>query len=189
MRKALAWVAALCVSVLLAGWACAQAPDTLAQIPELTVTTYDVSGHSIDAIRQSIETAPARPRDPKDGPMDASASWQYRWQWPEDGHGRCDLSRVEVTFSATVMLPRLVSSPPPAVLQLWASYIAGLREHEAGHLSFARSRKAEIIAAIKSSSCATANAAANRVLDKIRAHDRQFDRETDHGRASNLAFP
>lgn len=121
--------------------------------------------------------------------MDASAIWNYRWQWPGDGHSGCDLSRAEVTFSATVMLPRLVSAPPPAVAQAWASYIAGLRDHEAGHLSFARSRKDEVIAAIKSSTCAAANAAANRVLDKIRAHDRQYDRETDHGRASGLAFP
>jgi predicted secreted Zn-dependent protease len=162
--------------------------DQLSRIPDVYISYYDVSGDSEAAIRKSIDRSPSRPRDGNRA-VDALTTWNFSWRTWSDGNGGCDPSLVEVLFTANVELPRLVGSVPPAIALSWNRYIANLRTHEAGHVTYALSRKADVLAAAMTSHCETINAAVNRVLEQIREHDRLYDRETSHGIKQGAVFP
>lgn len=160
--------------------------------PNLTIDHYDISGRTAQAIRRSIDRHPRRPRDPNDGrPMDAVARWSFRWSWPGDGRGGCELSRAQVEFSARVVMPRLTgeASVPAPVLARWRAYLAALAAHEDGHLAHAYRQTGAVLAALKASSCERANADAEAVLDTIRRTDVDYDRTTRHGETQGARFP
>jgi predicted secreted Zn-dependent protease len=162
--------------------------DELSAIPDVYISYYDVSGDSESAIRKSMDHSPDRPRDGARA-VDALTTWNFSWRTWSDGRGGCDPSLVEVLFTANVELPRLVGSVPPATARDWNRYIANLRTHEAGHVTYARSRIADVTAAAKSSRCVHINAAVQRVLNEIKVHDRLYDRETSHGIKQGAVFP
>jgi predicted secreted Zn-dependent protease len=162
--------------------------DELSSIPDVYISYYDVSGDSASAIRNSMDRSPDRPREGARG-VDAQTTWNFSWRTWSDGHGGCDPSLVEVMFTANVVLPRLVGSVQPAIARDWNRYIVNLRTHEAGHVSYARSRIAEVTAAAKSHRCEDIDAAVRRVLEEIKAHDRQYDRQTGHGIKQGAVFP
>ena len=162
--------------------------DELSSIPDVYISYYDVSGDSESAIRNSMDRSPSRPREGARG-VDAQTTWNFSWRAWSDGHGGCDPSLVEVMFTANVELPRLIGSVPPDVARNWSRYIANLRTHEAGHVTYARSRKADVLAAAKTSRCEDINAAVQHVLDEIRAHDRLYDAQTSHGIKQGAVFP
>lgn len=162
--------------------------DQLSAIPDVYISYYDVSGDSETAIRNSIDRSPERPRDGARA-VDALTTWHFSWRTWSDGHGGCDPSLVEVMFTANVVLPRLVGSVPAATLRDWDRYVANLRTHEAGHVSYALSRKADVLAAARRNRCEDINVAVQRVLDEIRAHDLVYDRETSHGIKQGAVFP
>jgi predicted secreted Zn-dependent protease len=162
--------------------------DELSRIPDVYISYYDVSGDSESAIRNSMERSPDRPREGARG-VDAQTTWNFSWRSWSDGHGGCDPSMVEVMFTANVVLPRLIGSMPSNVTRDWNRYIANLRTHEAGHVAYALSRKADVLAAAKTARCQDINGAVQRVLDDIREHDRRYDRETSHGIKQGAVFP
>ncbi|HVP83899.1 MAG TPA: DUF922 domain-containing protein [Rhizomicrobium sp.] len=166
---------------------CLQA-DELSRVPEAVVSYYDVKGSSEDEIRKAIERSPQRPRDGARA-VDALTTWNYSWRTWGDGHGGCDPSRAEVMFTANVLLPRLVGQVPPDVARDWDRYIVNLRVHEGGHVTYAKSRMADVLAAAKSPHCADVKPAVERVLNEIRAHDRLYDAETSHGLKQGAVFP
>ena len=87
----------------------AAAPVPFAGIPGVERLYYDVSGTTVQAIRQSIDGHASRPRDPNDGlRVDALANWYMRWSWPAGPNGGCDLARTRLEFSARVTMPRLL---------------------------------------------------------------------------------
>jgi predicted secreted Zn-dependent protease len=92
-------------------------------------------------------------------------------------------------FTANVELPRLIGSVPPAIALSWNRYIANLRTHEAGHVTYALSRKADVLAAARTARCERVRAAVQRVLDEIKEHDRLYDRQTSHGIKQGAVFP
>jgi predicted secreted Zn-dependent protease len=75
------------------------------------------------------------------------------------------------------------------VLRRWRTYIARLAAHEDGHVSFAWRAMPALVSTLRRSSCARANADAELVLNRIRKHDIDFDRATDHGRRQGVRFP
>ncbi|HVT23031.1 MAG TPA: DUF922 domain-containing protein [Rhizomicrobium sp.] len=162
--------------------------DRLSTLPDVYISYYDVSGDSENAIRNSIDRSPERPRDGARA-VDALTTWHFSWRTWSDGHGGCDPALVEVMFTANVILPRLIGSTSPDIARDWNRYIANLRTHEAGHITYALSRKADVLAAAKTTRCEHINAAVQRVLDEIRAHDRVYDRETSHGIKQGAVFP
>jgi len=111
------------------------------------------------------------------------ASAGVAWRLPL-ADGRCNLSAATASFEATVLLPRLAADRPPApdLQAAWTRYIGALRLHEAGHLRRAHDRLDDVAIAVRSSSCATANAAGERILNEIRRDQAQYDAATQHGR-------
>ncbi|WP_380783873.1 DUF922 domain-containing protein [Sphingomonas sp. R86520] len=166
----------------------AQAP--LASIPGVTRSYYDVTGSNADQVRAAIDKS--RPTDPNDGlRVDALTSSHYAWRWPGTGKDGCDLSRAEVTFTATMLLPRLAADATlsSTARKRWDAYIRDLETHETTHLANAYSARAQLADAIKSATCQTANAAGMQVLAKTRTLDLAFDKRTRHGQAAGASFP
>lgn len=165
-------------------------PDPLAAIPGVERIYYDVKGTSPAAIRKDMNGK--RPTDMNDGRrVDALGKWHYRWRWRVNGSGKCDLNSVELTFSGTVTLPRLADEARLSrpVRERWARYYRALLEHEHGHIGYAYAQRDAVLAALKGATCETANDAGKAALDRIRAHDRDYDARTRHGATQGAVFP
>lgn len=185
MFKVIAAFASLCTAC---GFSSDSQADELSRVPEAVVSYYDVKGSSGDEIRKAIDRSPQRPREGGRA-VDALTTWNYSWRTWGDGHGGCDPSRAEVLFTANVLLPRLVGQVPPNVARDWDRYIVNLRTHEAGHVTYAKARMADVMAAAKSPRCADVKPAVDRVLNEIRANDRLYDAQTSHGLKQGAVFP
>jgi len=192
MPKGLAAVLAL---------ACAAAPAAaqesgdgiealFAGIPDLTITYYPVSGSDAAEIRAAM--AARGLRDGVDGtPVDARSDTSIGWQLQGDGRGGCDLENVRITFTASVILPRLiVEEIVPAPLRArWHAFAAALAEHEAGHLRAEYESVAAIKAAIAAGTCEGADDAAHAVIEATHRRVAEYDRITEHGRLQGAIFP
>jgi len=162
----------------------------LAGITNVEIVHYDVRGDSLFAIRRALNQA--GPRDPNDGQrVDALALWYIQWRWPDAPGGGCDLSRAEIRFSASVRMPRLVAGPdtPEAVRLRWQRYVTALERHEANHIRRAWDARESVLAAIRASSCANANADARAAIAIMGRRDVDYDRTTRHGLSEGAHFP
>lgn len=187
------WKAALAAAMLAlvpAPGAGQEVPAALAGIPNLQIRYYDVRGTTPEAIRKSINAQ--RPRDPNDGKLvDAIARWRIGYGWRTGGPKECDLAGAKLTYTAEVTLPRLVDEArvPRRVLERWRRYMAGLLEHEAGHLRYPYEHLGDVAAAIRASSCEKAKDAASSAIAAIARRDIEYDRITRHGAAQGATFP
>jgi predicted secreted Zn-dependent protease len=164
--------------------------DPLAGISGLQVTYYDVSGQSVGEIREALNRV--RPTDPNDNvPVDALASWYIAWRWPGGANGTCDLARAEIRFTASVRLPRLINEEqtPEPVRTQWQAYVTVLRAHEADHVRHAYENSGRVLQAIRSATCATADAAGQAAIRELGQYDRDYDRTTRHGFTQGAHFP
>ena len=79
--------------------------------------------------------------------------------------------------------------PTPADRTAWDRYLAALMVHEAGHVAYTYDRRSDVLAAIRSATCATADRAARAALAAIDAYHIAYDRETGHGATQGASFP
>lgn len=113
--------------------------------------------------------------------------WNYRWNEAPDGS--CRITRVDTSVEGTITLPKLVGGTG-AQRARFDTYLTALRTHEEGHYAFARQAGREIdgkIAALPAMrTCKVLEAEANglgyRILDTYTTREKQYDRDTDHGR-------
>ncbi|MBI0475092.1 DUF922 domain-containing protein [Sphingomonas sp. MA1305] len=157
-------------------------------IPGVTIVDYDVAGRTPKAIRHSIDAA--RPTDTNDGTrVDGLSRWNVRWRWQNDGRGHCSTTQEDISFSATVTVPRLSDAKvSPAVQEQFDRYRKSLLAHEEGHVRYAWDHRNDIVKAINTAGCDKAGAAAKAALAIIASHDVAFDRETHHGGSTIAAF-
>jgi predicted secreted Zn-dependent protease len=157
-----------------------------ANIPGVSIQYYDVAGSNPKAIRRSINAA--RPTDPNDGErVDGLSKWDFRWGWHQDGHGNCKATPEDITFSATVTMPRLSDATvAPQLRQKFDLYQLSLLAHEEGHIRTAWDHRGEIVKAINAADCITANSAAQEALRAIAARDIAYDKATKHGATTVL---
>lgn len=157
-----------------------------ADIPNVTLVTYDVVGRTAAAVRRSIDSA--RPLDPNDGKrVDGLSRWEYKFTWHSDERGTCSSTLEDIIFSATVTVPRLAGPDVPTkLLERFDRYRESLLAHEDGHIRYAWDHRGEVIAAINAATCDTAGAAAQAALQKISEHDVAYDMATRHGETTIL---
>ncbi|MFV9683479.1 DUF922 domain-containing protein [Pseudomonas sp. NY15367] len=121
----------------------------------------------------------------------AYTRWQVQWNfwWREQRDGRCQIDLTRTQLHATITLPRLDGGDTQQ-RQRFQQYLSALREHELGHYRIGQAAAAEIDAALLTTpeypSCAElqqqANRRANAVLQQHVERERNYDRETGHGR-------
>lgn len=104
--------------------------------------------------------------------------WDARWRWPVWSDGRCELSKLELDFDVTVILPRLADErASPEVRRQWGNFVADVVAHEAGHVRLIHQHRPKIIAAIEAATCETAAAAGHAAVARLVAANDQFDAE------------
>ena len=145
-----------------------------------------VSGQSLN--RALNEASPIR----QNGQIyHAYARWQVQWNfwWREQRDGRCRIDLTRTRLNATITLPRLGGGDAQQ-RQRFAMYLNALREHELGHYRIGQAAAAKIDTALRQTpeypSCAElqrqANQRANAILQRHIEQERQYDRQTGHGR-------
>lgn len=168
--------------------------------PTVKVDThyYDIRGASAAELRQQMSRLGPPDRDGRR--YDAYTKWYVAWRFTyhEDGKS-CRIERVTTSADVTYTLPRwkVPRAAAPELTAHWDRYLAALQTHEDGHRDFgvrgAHEVEQQIRALPAHGSCreleAAANAAGHRVLDKYRAQELAYDRDTRHGATQGAVFP
>lgn len=172
----------------LAASASAEVPIPFADIPNVTVKYYDVTGTTSAEVRRSVDAA--QPRDPNDGlGVDALTQWQFDLSWEAGKKGKCHATLDNIKFSATVRVPRLADRNAPADLRArFDRYLKSLLDHEDGHVRYAWEHRGDIAKAINGVKCKAAARAAEKATNALAAHDLASDKATDHGRTTTVPF-
>lgn len=161
---------------------------------------YEVTGHTIAAIRSSLNRQ-SPVRHPITGQQfDAYTQWEVRWryQWHKEP-GQCEIRSVTVHYDVDYTLPRWRAphGVDHAVQQRWIHYINSLNHHEKRHDAYGERAAIAIEEALWQMgtfpSCqqlsAQANLEANAILQHYIELEKRFDRRTHHGATQGARFP
>jgi len=156
--------------------------DAFRGLPDVTFQYYDVYGSDEASISESLNrNAPTRP----DGSKAMGATGYKTGFRPfQVGDGAaCKVTKLQVRVSAVVILPRLrdESAVPAGLLARWRGFVAGLREHEAGHVRIEYEHMRGIEAALIGSRCDQIQARFQAATDRIATFQQAYDRKTNHG--------
>lgn len=160
--------------------------------------TYKVFGTDEQSIRNSMNANSPCKQDGKT--FDAFTTWYVRWHFQWRNHdGKYKISKAGSNVEIKFVLPDWQdrNRAPAALQEKWNNYYKALVEHEKGHAKIGREAAAAVIRAImdvppQSSGdqvSRAANAAANRVLERYRTEEREYDRKTRHGMKTGAVFP
>lgn len=168
-------------------------PPTPAASPEITfstasVTYYEITGQSAEDLRAQMDLY-GPTADGYKG--DAAANWYITWDWPGYGTTHCDLSQATTTLEVIVTLPQweIPADASPELKEHWQTYLNHLYQHEQGHVDLYYQYYPQVKEAIRDATCSQADAAAQAVLETIRAADRAYDSQTGHGQTQGAVFP
>jgi predicted secreted Zn-dependent protease len=167
-------------------------PPALADLPNLTVTYYVVSGADPQAVRRSMTER--GPRGPADGkPYDARTDVSYTWRAPARANGRgCDPAAAVFKHAVTMTLPKLAE---PTRLKAadrvdWERYMTQLVAHERNHALIGLRGGAEIEKRFKAApDCKLGKAAADALSSAMAAAHLQYDAKTEHGVLEGAVYP
>ena len=192
--RARAFAAVLAVGPLAA--VSAASPPVQEQTERLNY--YKIMGSSARELRDAINAK--RPVGKDGRPHDAVTSWFVRWQYTTTGASPgCAVRTFNVSLDLAMTLPQWTneSGAAPQLLQQWRGYYSALVKHEEGHKAIGTNAAAEIRdAGLKLPSAPGCSELARSVdkmtgeiLERYRQREREYDRDTDHGRTQGARFP
>lgn len=152
-------------------------------IDNAQVVFYDITGSTEYELRKAMDQFDRR--------GDAYTAWHISWTWKGYGEANCDLSSATVSYDIKVTMPRWIATEnaPPELIVKWERYIENLLLHEKGHVDNIVQNYHKVTTAIQKATCATAEFAAQGVLEQFRNFDINYDRETQHGATQGAVFP
>ncbi len=142
---------------------------TLASIPGVTVTYYDVAGKNGKAIRESL--AAQRPKGADGQPIAGSSKYNVGAGINKRTVGdKCTVTEANLKFTGTAELPRLTteSAVDAPTLAAWRTYVTGLEAAAAAELAVIYDRLPEVQKAIVGSSCEAAGSLMSAALAKLK---------------------
>ena len=172
--------------------------SSTAQASDPALVYYDVVGSTAAEVRRDMDRK--GPIDESGQRVDAYTQWRVAWTYAAvpDAQG-CVIRSVVPALTATITLPRWSPAPsvPANVLRAWRRYVKALRVHEDGHYAHGVAASREVTALAKSfrmqSDCHTTAQSFKRqataIIDKWKAADATYDRETRHGQNQGATFP
>lgn len=160
----------------------------LADLPNVEITHYPVTGKTIRQIHKSL--AEAAPKDPVSGKrLPTTSSWSISAgvKWTTTG-ARCEITAVDLRFSAKAAMPRLLVTKdiPPEVQAVWNNYLARIEARQAEQLAFAYDRRSSVERAIRAGGCAAWQAEASLAIDKIMEEQAQALKQDDRAQPKLL---
>ena len=150
---------------------------TLRDLPNVTFQYFDVAGKNLKAINKSIvqsqkPDASGKAAVPPNG-------WAIDTKFNKLSHnGQCKVTDAKATFSAKVVLPRLVPNPAHSaeLMASWRAYLAGIENAQAANLWFVYDRIPTVESAILASSCEGAPTAGTAAIQRLQALASEFAR-------------
>lgn len=168
----------------------APSPAVLAEIPNLTVSYYDVEGADPRAVRRSMNER--RPPDPHTKErFDGRTEIQLQWSIA-GGVGRCDPSKAEFTQTVVITLPRLANAGRLSSAERadWTRYMTALIGHERNHALIGLRGEAEAKRRAHSSeTCQAVSANVDSVMKAVAAAQVEYDKRTQHGALEGAVYP
>lgn len=171
---------ALCVPFL-CGWA-DECPVSL------QYQYYVVEGATAPSLKESL-----RQRGPRDDSGDvrfAYTDWTVKWSWKIGEGGGVDISSVKLSCQATILLPKVESldALPLGVREGWSLFVERTRRHELNHVGHVEEIAPKIIGRLRQAAAESGEVSPRRaegivseVIAAIKARDRRYDSETNHG--------
>ncbi len=158
---------------------------------------YDIQGQSAEQLRAQMNAL--RPME-QGGKFDADTQWEVKWRFDyREKNQTCELTRSQVSVDITYHLPRWTNEDQAdsPLQSRWENYMKHLRLHESGHAQNGEKAAAEIADMLKNfapfSTCAEleemADERAQQIIAEHNAWDREYDRETHHGKTQGAVFP
>lgn len=162
---------------------------------------YQIAGTTPKELRKQLDKF--GPVDKETGKkFDARTDWLIEWHYyynESTNECKIDTNRVDVTLTLTFTYPEW-KYPPDAsssVVDKWNTYMKNLIIHEEGHASIASEGAQTIYDTITAMPSATTcaalekatNAAAQGKIDEIKGQEKQYDKETEHGKTQGAIFP
>ena len=162
------------------------------------LTYYKITGSSARELRDAMNAK--RPVGKDGRPHDAVTSWFVRWTYTTTGGSPgCAVKAFNVSLDLAMTLPQWTneSDATPQLLEHWRTYYAALVKHEEGHKAIGTSAAADIRDAgsrlSSEPSCSELAKAVEKMtgemLERYRQREREYDRDTDHGRTQGARFP
>lgn len=158
------------------------AADVFADLPEVRLEGYPVTGRTLADVRRSIEASGPVAEDGRR--FHGLTTWRYSFNYAHDGRGRCEPRTAIVSVAVAVTLPELARPEllAPGDRRAWDDYVARLAWHEREHARLVlrgRDRLEQTIRRVRN--CADLEPTARRVTAQIDAENLDFDRRTGHG--------
>jgi predicted secreted Zn-dependent protease len=154
------------------------APQSLHGLPNTSIQYYYVSGSTLTAINAGIATH--APRDPVTGASStSSAQWTVGITVEEETlDGKCVVTAARSRFSASVVLPRLVSEATASndLRRVWGQYVSNLESLHAAELWFVVQRLGQLERAVIGRRCDEANRLATASAGIIQKELAEFSR-------------
>lgn len=158
---------------------------------------YDITGMSETELRRQMDVNGYLWNDGKR--YAGMTFWNVRWMtYPRMIKESCAVDKIEATVDVNFRLPRWVNNSiaSPNVQNWWTWYYAGLLKHENGHrdlgVEAAREVQRKIAEVQPHKTCKelyeTANKVGNRVLEKYKQLERDYDARTKHGLEQDTAY-
>lgn len=156
-------------------------------IPNVSITYYDIESTDADGIRNELS---AKAPHLKGERFRSVTRWHLKWRWEAAPDGGCGTAYAQVLFNAEIIFPRLARPDAlnPQVAQSWQTYINALARHEANHVRYAYGHRDKVLNAVRSASCAEANAAGHREIAELKRIQAAYDEQTDHGAREGATF-
>lgn len=169
-----------------------------ARADDVRIVYYDISGHTI---RDLVEQMQAKgPFDKSSGGRSAAyTEWRVPWNFRYESTPRsCKLTELNASAEGTMTLPHWVDggTAPASRMKEWRHFVAALRVHENGHYAHGV-QAAEEVRALAGSIQPAADCddltrqvtnRAEAILEKYRAVDAKYDRDTKHGQAQGAVL-
>jgi len=162
-----------------------------------TTNYYTITGASLAEIRQSLRQS--RPWKDKLS-AEGFTAWRVGWRFavtPSADGCRCSSFATQTIITTT--LPRWIAptNAPPEVGRAWATYLASLGRHEAGHAQFAFAAAADITKRVgqigEQPACdslkKTIDALAGQIVEEYRQREKEYDQRTKHGATQGVFLP
>lgn len=159
----------------------------LGDIPNVSINYYDIESTDAHGIRNELSAKAPHLNGER---FRSVTHWHLKWRWEAAPDGGCGTAYAQVIFNAEIMFPRLArpNALTPQVAESWRSYINALARHEANHVRYAYDHRDKVLNAVRSASCAEANAAGHREIAELKQTQAAYDEQTNHGAREGATF-
>lgn len=154
-----------------------------------TYRFYAVSGATVEQLKMSL--IEKGPRDSLGAARFAYTDWRVKWKWQRLADGSINPDSVELVCLAEILLPELDSDTElgPELRAAWDGFLKRTLEHELNHVGHVSQTAPEVYRRLRGAvqhsgtlSAKRAKEIVSEVVAEIKALDRRYDAETDHGR-------